>query len=164
MTSAFLGHAAGQGELFGDSFAILSTFTPQPKVAKCGLNACGRCRCCLVSSKLQKCAFRLGESAVLTRSRGAMLNYPHVLRAFRGSGPQSNSATPSQGKSESYVYADRWISTSQLKARPPSYEYNAKLAPRQGRRSRESTLRQAKWTPRWHRGGPRCGLAALQNA
>ena len=32
--SAFLGPAAGQGELVGDSFAILSSCAAQPKAAK----------------------------------------------------------------------------------------------------------------------------------
>ena len=33
--------ASGQGEDSGDSFAILSSFAAQPKVAKCALKACG---------------------------------------------------------------------------------------------------------------------------
>ena len=111
--SAFLGHAAGQGELFCDSFTILSSFAPRPEAAKCGLDACGRRGCCLVSARLRKCAFRLGENAVLPRSRGAMLNLPHVLRAFRGSGNQANPGELSRVESENYVYAERWISTSQ---------------------------------------------------
>ena len=32
--------ASGQGEDAGDSFAILSSFAAQPKVAKCGRKAC----------------------------------------------------------------------------------------------------------------------------
>ena len=69
----------------------------------------------MLSCKLEvaKCAFRLGENAVLTRSRGAMLNYPHVVRAFRGSGNQANPGALSRAESENYVYAERWISTSQ---------------------------------------------------
>ena len=36
--------ASGQGEDSGDSFAILSSFVAQPKVAKCRLKARGRAR------------------------------------------------------------------------------------------------------------------------
>ena len=96
---------AGAGRTFWRQFRVLSSFTPRPEVAKCGLNACGRCRCCLVSAKLRKCALRRGESAVLPRSRSAMLNLPHTLQQFRRSRRQENPAASGRIKSESYVYA-----------------------------------------------------------
>ena len=99
----------GQGELLGDSSAILSSVAARRKAAKCGLKACGRCKSGLVSSNRQLVevpnaisgdSFNVLSSVVAWRCVGRagfdtpMLDLTHVLRVRmalrespRGTGP-----------------------------------------------------------------------------